>query len=71
LVNLHAADEIDEFTFARSERSTKDILCGVIAWLGLLYFEKGGLAIWYKGLEEGTFAAPKPSGNGQSVQLSG
>ena len=36
----------------------------------LLYFEKGGLAIWYKRLEEGTFAAPKPSGNGKSVQLS-
>ena len=36
----------------------------------LLYFEKGGLAIWYKRLEEGTFAGPKPSGNGKSVQLS-
>ena len=36
----------------------------------LLYFEKGGLAIWYKRLEKGTFAAPQPSGNGKSVQLS-
>lgn len=36
----------------------------------LLYFEKGGLAIWYKRLEEGTFAAPRPSDNGKSVQLS-
>ena len=36
----------------------------------LLYFEKGGLAIWYKRLEEGTFTAPQPSGNGKSVQLS-
>jgi transposase len=36
----------------------------------LLYFEKGGLAIWYKRLEEGTFAAPKPSSNGKSVKLS-
>jgi transposase len=36
----------------------------------LLYFEKGGLAIWYKRLEEGTFSAPQPSGNGKSVQLS-
>ena len=36
----------------------------------LLYFERGGLAIWYKRLEEGTFAAPRPSGNGKSVQLS-
>ena len=35
----------------------------------LLYFERGGLAIWYKRLEEGTFAAPQPSGDGQSVQL--
>lgn len=36
----------------------------------LLYFEKGGLAIWYKRLEEGTFAAPQPVGDGKSVQLS-
>lgn len=36
----------------------------------LLYFERGGLAIWYKRLEEGTFAAPQPAGDGQSVQLS-
>jgi transposase len=36
----------------------------------LLYFEQGGLAIWYKRLEEGTFAAPKPSSDGKSVQLS-
>ncbi len=36
----------------------------------LLYFEKGGLTIWYKRLEEGTFAAPKPSSNGKSAQLS-
>jgi transposase len=36
----------------------------------LLYFEKGGLAIWYKRLEEGTFSAPKPAPGGKSVQLS-
>lgn len=36
----------------------------------LLYFERGGLAIWYKRLEEGTFAAPQPAGDGTSVQLS-
>ena len=36
----------------------------------LLYFERGGLAIWYKRLEEGTFAAPQPAGDGKSVQLS-
>ena len=36
----------------------------------LLYFERGGLAIWYKRLEEGTFAVPQPAGNGKSVQLS-
>lgn len=36
----------------------------------LLYFERGGLAIWYKRLEEGTFATPKPAGDGKSVQLS-
>jgi transposase len=35
----------------------------------VLYYERGGLAIWYKRLEEGTFAAPQPSGDGQSVQL--
>jgi transposase len=35
----------------------------------LLYYERGGLAIWYKRLEEGTFAVPQPSGDGQSVQL--
>jgi transposase len=37
--------------------------------LKLLYFERGGLAIWYKRLEEGTFAAPRPAGDGKSVQL--
>lgn len=36
----------------------------------LLYFERGGLAIWYKRLEEGTFAAPRPAGDSRSVQLS-
>ena len=36
----------------------------------LLYFERGGLAIWYKRLEEGTFATPKPAGDGKSVLLS-
>jgi transposase len=36
----------------------------------LLYFERGGLAIWYKRLEEGTFSLPKPTGDGKSVQLS-
>ena len=36
----------------------------------LLYFERGGLAIWYKRLEEGTFATPQPAGDGKSVQLS-
>jgi transposase len=36
----------------------------------LLYFERGGLAIWYKRLEEGTFAVPRPAGDSQSVQLS-
>jgi transposase len=36
----------------------------------LFYYDHGGLAIWYKRLEAGTFAAPKPSGDGKSVQLS-
>lgn len=36
----------------------------------LLYYERGGLAIWYKRLEEGTFAAPRTAGDGQSVELS-
>jgi transposase len=35
----------------------------------LLYLERGGLAIWYKRLEEGTFAAPRAAGDGKSVQL--
>lgn len=34
----------------------------------LLYFERGGLAIWYKRLEEGTFAAPRAAADGKSVQ---
>ena len=36
----------------------------------LRWFEKGGLAIWYKRLEEGTFAAPRPTADAKSVQLS-
>lgn len=36
----------------------------------LLHYERGGMVIWYKRLEEGTFAAPQPAGDGQSVQLS-
>jgi len=36
----------------------------------LLYFERGGLAIWYKRLEEGTFSMPKQAGDGKSMQLS-
>src|SRR5262245_45826739 len=35
----------------------------------LLYFERGGLAIWYKRLEEGTFAMPRAASDGCSVQL--
>ena len=38
--------------------------------LKLLYFERGGYAIWYKRLEEGTFALPKPSSEGGGVRLS-
>lgn len=36
----------------------------------LLYFEKGGFAIWYKRLEVGTFAMPLIAGDGKSAQLS-
>jgi len=36
----------------------------------LLYFEKGGFAIWYKRLEEGTFAMPIIAGDGKSALLS-
>ena len=36
----------------------------------LLYFERGGYALWYKRLEEGTFAPPQPAHDGKSVQLS-
>ena len=32
----------------------------------LLYFEKGGFAIWYKRLEEGTFALPSMAEDGKS-----
>jgi transposase len=38
--------------------------------LKLLYFERGGMAIWYKRLEEGTFAAPRATADGHSLQLS-
>ncbi len=36
----------------------------------LLSYERGGFAIWYKRLEEGTFAVPQAAGDGQSVELS-
>ena len=36
----------------------------------LLYFERGGFAIWYKRLEVGTFALPVIAGDGKSAQLS-
>lgn len=36
----------------------------------LLYFEKGGFAIWYKRLETGTFAMPQLASDGKSVRLS-
>lgn len=36
----------------------------------LLAYERGGFAIWYKRLEEGTFSVPQTTGDGQSVELS-
>src|SRR6476659_627251 len=36
----------------------------------LLYYEKGGFAIWYKRLEGCTCALPSVAGDGKSAQLS-
>lgn len=38
--------------------------------LKLLYFERGGYVLWYKRLEEGTFATPRAASDARSVQLS-
>jgi transposase len=38
--------------------------------LKLLYWEAGGLAIWYKRLERGSFRFPPPPADGQGVEVS-
>jgi transposase len=37
--------------------------------LKLLYWDRDGLAIWYKRLEQGVFRMPGPPGDAQSVEI--
>ena len=61
-----------------SEFLGEDVLCGHLFVfrnrrgdrMKILYFDRDGLAIWYKRLEAGTFVFPQPEAGAERVEVS-